>query len=104
MRITQNRRQILVGLGGGALTAIGNSACAPKAVQKTPASPSYDAEIIILGAGLAGLHAAHLLAAAGRDVLVLEANDRVGGRIYTLPHNGAYTCLLYTSPSPRDRG
>ena len=91
MRITQNRRQILVGLGGGALTAIGNSACAPKAVQKTPASPSYDAEIIILGAGLAGLHAAHLLAAAGRDVLVLEANDRVGGRIYTLPHNGAYT-------------
>lgn len=38
-------------------------------------------DVLVLGAGLAGLAAAHDLAAAGADVLVLEARDRVGGRV-----------------------
>jgi monoamine oxidase len=38
-------------------------------------------DVIVLGAGLAGLSAARDLAAAGTDVLVLEARDRVGGRV-----------------------
>ncbi|GAB7110972.1 FAD-dependent oxidoreductase [Streptomyces phaeofaciens JCM 4814] len=38
-------------------------------------------DVIVLGAGLAGLAAARDLAAAGADVLVLEARDRVGGRV-----------------------
>ncbi|WP_405804860.1 FAD-dependent oxidoreductase [Streptomyces sp. NBC_00210] len=44
-------------------------------------------DVIVLGAGLAGLAAARDLAAAGAHVLVLEARERVGGRVEqtTLP-------------------
>jgi monoamine oxidase len=38
-------------------------------------------DAVVLGAGLAGLSAARDLASAGADVLVLEARDRVGGRV-----------------------
>ncbi len=48
-----------------------------------------EADVIVIGAGLAGLHAAHLLEAAGQRVVVLEGSDRIGGRLHTLddlPH------------------
>ncbi|NUK01246.1 FAD-dependent oxidoreductase [Streptomyces lunaelactis] len=38
-------------------------------------------DVIVLGAGLAGLACARDLVAGGADVLVLEARDRVGGRV-----------------------
>ena len=42
------------------------------------------ADVLVVGAGVAGLAAADRLAAAGRHVVLIEARDRVGGRIRTL--------------------
>jgi monoamine oxidase len=42
-----------------------------------------DADICVIGAGFAGLAAACKLRQAGRSVAVLEARDRVGGRVWT---------------------
>jgi monoamine oxidase len=40
-------------------------------------------DAVVIGAGLSGLAAAHRLTASGKDVVVLEASDRVGGRVWT---------------------
>ncbi|KRC62339.1 amine oxidase [Agromyces sp. Root81] len=50
-------------------------------------------DTIVIGAGVAGLTAARLLAKAGRRVVVLEARDRVGGRVWTDRSDGLVTDL-----------
>jgi monoamine oxidase len=47
------------------------------------ASNTRSADVVVVGAGLAGLAAADQLAQAGLDVVVVEGRDRVGGRIHT---------------------
>ncbi len=42
-----------------------------------------EADVCVVGAGLAGLTAARRLCQAGQSVIVLEARDRVGGRVWT---------------------
>jgi monoamine oxidase len=49
---------------------------------------THDVDVIVIGAGIAGLITADRLVAAGRRVRVLEARDRVGGRTLTVPVPG----------------
>lgn len=45
--------------------------------------------IVVIGAGMSGLSAAHKLAESGRAVTILEARDRIGGRVWTTAELGA---------------
>lgn len=49
----------------------------------SPAPSSADLPVVVIGAGIAGLAAARELALAGRRVVVLEASDRVGGKLFS---------------------
>lgn len=51
-------------------------------------SPSKRSQVVIIGAGLAGLAAAQRLHENGiDDVIILEAQDRIGGRVHTVDHS-----------------
>jgi monoamine oxidase len=68
-----------------ALGALGSAAALSPALTLTGCGrPKPDADVIVIGAGLSGLNAAVLLQDAGLDVLVVEADQRIGGRIRTL--------------------
>ncbi|MCY7396367.1 MAG: FAD-dependent oxidoreductase [Nocardioides sp.] len=48
-----------------------------------------ESDVVVIGAGASGLTAADALVAEGFDVVVLEARDRVGGRLWTREIEGA---------------
>ena len=52
---------------------------------ETPAGTveHLERDVVVVGAGVTGLTAATRLAAAGRSVVVLEARERIGGRLWT---------------------
>src|SRR3954466_7166484 len=53
-------------------------------------------DVVVIGAGVAGLAAAARLRARGADVLVLEARTRAGGRVHTIRGDGW--------PAPLEKG
>jgi len=73
-----SRRELLTAtasvVGGGLAVA-----CAPD----HPRPPSDTKSVLIVGSGMAGLAAARSLADAGWPVRLIEARDRIGGRVYT---------------------
>jgi len=47
-----------------------------------------EVDVLLVGAGAAGIAAGRRLKTAGADFLILEARSRVGGRAWTVPHEG----------------
>jgi monoamine oxidase len=52
------------------------------------ARTSLDADVVVIGAGAAGISAARALQEKGIDVLILEARERIGGRVWTQRDRG----------------
>lgn len=86
------RRTVVSGVSLGLGSLLGFHT--PQALSARPSSQEASGQggsqtagpVLVIGAGIAGLAAARKLQAAGLKVLVLEARDRPGGRIYTNAH------------------
>lgn len=78
MQQTTNRRQFIQLLLLSTLAA-SLAACE----EETAVNTTNSEKIILIGAGMAGLAAAQKLQQAGHQTIILEARDRLGGRIFT---------------------
>ncbi len=87
MASVQTRRDFLKSAGAAAVGA-------PFLVNRSLGRPTFSC--VVVGAGLAGLTAAYRLNRAGWNVTVLEARNRIGGRVWSqrMPENPELICEL----------
>ncbi len=92
-----SRRTLLTTAGAGvAAAAVGAAAARPAGAAQPGASgslPVVTVDVAVIGAGLTGLSAARALKDAGRSVHVIEADARVGGRVWTVKAGDGVTPL-----------
>src|SRR3954471_18788686 len=87
-----SRRQLV---SGAAFAAAGAVVLRPGVAAAAPAGArTASADVVVVGAGLAGLTAARVLTAAGRRRVVLEARDRVGARTLNQARPGGHVADL----------
>ena len=92
--MTMTRRTLLeqaAALGGlgaayAAMEALGLAIPTPASATNfaLPVTSGHGKSVVVLGAGIAGLVSAYELRRAGYEVTVLEARDRIGGRVWTI--------------------
>ena len=81
-----SRRRFLQRAAGGAVAlSTTQSALSMRALERAAAGSfaGDSCDVLIIGAGAAGIAAAHKLVDAGKRVIVVEARDRIGGRVCT---------------------
>src|SRR5262249_46298508 len=75
------RRDLLK--AGAVMTAMAGCSDEESRGQPAPTAGDLPADVVVVGAGYAGLGAAWELFKHGQRVIVLEANSRVGGRVWS---------------------
>ncbi len=89
-----SRRQALI--SGGALALA--SKLGPRKARAQLAYETVD--VVVIGAGLSGLNAALFLEEEGYSVTVLEASDRIGGRVHSIPYGDDFVDVGASEFSP----
>jgi monoamine oxidase len=85
------RRRFVSGtVATGAAAALPDAAEARARRRRKRTPSTKHADVVIVGAGVAGLTAARRIVAGGRSAIVLEARDRVGGRVWNHDLGGGH--------------